>query len=455
MITYKDVPEFVNGTVQCEVVAESGVNCQPTILVRYIDGNNYVQIKVSKWDSKFYVLEKINGVTVGSTSVNYAWSFGVVYYIEIIMDGGQITATAYTDVDRSTSVVTVTRTMGQVLPGKIGLVCVGTTTSAMHFDNLRADVTDRDTGTQYYSDVLRDKPIRYWRLGEAPGASVAVEEINGSDGTYRDTPTLGVSTLTSDIDTAMRVRGTTVSNVCEGVVAPNLSAPNDMTVECWYKNTGANEGIVGEMVIMYDNSNGFILSNITATGAVRFDGKTGNGTYIVNQGTIDINDGAIHHIVGIKRNLVAEIWVDGVKDVKTTSNNFAGSTTSTSNSVRIGHHYAETGGFVDLLPMNGVIDEVAIYDYALDPHQVLSHFEVGALVPAYYTAVVADAPAEYWRLGESASPFANEISANTGTSSGLLNFAQTSLIQSDLVNKSVGVTSSSHVNIGTTTVLDI
>lgn len=56
--------------------------------------------------------------------------------------------------------------------------------------------------------------------------------------------------------------------------------------------------------------------------------------------------------------------------------------------------------------LDGTVDEVAVYDSALTDAEVVTHFEAGhgeiatPVADGYSTTVVADSPAEYWRLGD-------------------------------------------------------
>ena len=55
----------------------------------------------------------------------------------------------------------------------------------------------------YVDEVRADNPTAYWRLGEASGTT-AQEDDNLYDGTYQNTPTLGVAgALVTDADTAV------------------------------------------------------------------------------------------------------------------------------------------------------------------------------------------------------------------------------------------------------------
>jgi len=63
-------------------------------------------------------------------------------------------------------------------------------------------------GADYDRLVLGDGPIAYWRLGEPSGTNANDETANNRDGTYVNTPTLGVAgNLVGDSDTAVSFNG--------------------------------------------------------------------------------------------------------------------------------------------------------------------------------------------------------------------------------------------------------
>jgi hypothetical protein len=50
----------------------------------------------------------------------------------------------------------------------------------------------------YTTEVLKDNPRGYWRLGETSGETVNDETANSMDGTYVNAPTLGVPGVITD-----------------------------------------------------------------------------------------------------------------------------------------------------------------------------------------------------------------------------------------------------------------
>ncbi len=55
----------------------------------------------------------------------------------------------------------------------------------------------------YTTEVLKDNPRGYWRLGETSGETVNDETANSMDGTYVNAPTLGVPGVITDNTAAL------------------------------------------------------------------------------------------------------------------------------------------------------------------------------------------------------------------------------------------------------------
>ncbi len=63
----------------------------------------------------------------------------------------------------------------------------------------------------------------------------------------------------------------------------------------------------------------------------------------------------------------------------------------------------------------GGIEQVAVYNYALSPAQILNHYTV-ALQPTYSSTIAADQPVSYWPLHETNGPIIHDvIGTNNGT----------------------------------------
>src|SRR5438128_2699447 len=75
-------------------------------------------------------------------------------------------------------------------------------------------------GSAYSDAVLADTPVAYWRLGEATGSTIAVDQTaNHNNGTYVGSPTLGqLGAINGDADTAVDF-----NNTADYVEAPDSS----------------------------------------------------------------------------------------------------------------------------------------------------------------------------------------------------------------------------------------
>lgn len=100
--------------------------------------------------------------------------------------------------------------------------------------------------------------------------------------------------------------------------------------------------------------------------AVKHD-RTCNNTPI-NESAVTINDSTFHHAVYVRDGSKLKLYIDGNLD--TTVTDITTCTTINGDSLYIGRR----GGNVDYEWLTGIIDEVQIYDCALDPGQIDSLF---------------------------------------------------------------------------------
>ncbi len=85
--------------------------------------------------------------------------------------------------------------------------------------------------SDYPATVLADDPIAYWRLGE-PSGTTASDEMGAADGTYVNSPTLGVTGLVAGDDTAATF---VVASAQKVSIASGLPAGSSAgaAIECW------------------------------------------------------------------------------------------------------------------------------------------------------------------------------------------------------------------------------
>lgn len=216
----------------------------------------------------------------------------------------------------------------------------------------------------YYREVRRDNPIALWRLGETSG-TIAVDEMGLYDGTYVGSPTLGVSgavagnTAVSFSSATQRMTKTTESSL----------RPAQCTVELWARPTSTQ----GTGICFISRAGGLVSSGLTIfkmNGAAQFWAASNSSTWAV-QKSVALTLNAWQHLA---------ITYDGVN------------VRAYKNGVEIGSpvalaslHWETTGGIrigsddVNMYLFDGSIDEVAIYNYALSPAQVLRHYQAATL----------------------------------------------------------------------------
>ena len=222
--------------------------------------------------------------------------------------------------------------------------------------------------SQYAANVLSDRPVAYYRLGEGPGSTVAVDSSgNAHNGTYEPSLVLGVPGLIVD-------PGNTAVNFANGgdVVIPDAADLNfvnaPFTIEAWVNGTLSvpiNRRVFDKIVASTPNGYGL---DITSSG-VRLLGCSDFGPPIA------LSDDTSYHIIGVSDGAgVGSIYVNGLLVIW---GPFIGWSAYTGPA----HIAVANDGSAQF---DGVIDEVAVYNYSLTPSRVLAHYEAGInfLVPA-------------------------------------------------------------------------
>lgn len=264
----------------------------------------------------------------------------------------------------------------------------------------------------YASVIAADSPTAYWRLGEASGTSAADASGNSQTGTYEGTPTLGATgLLTGDSDTAVTLNGTTQDVLLPTDVASLAGATSLISIEAWFKTTVGNVTIVGcrsstsaNQILTVGVSSGFLFLQVRDNSGVGLLSTTISDTRV--------DDGARHHVVLTRdSSKVWRFYLDGVivgKKTDTMANPVTGLDWS-----YIGRE-RRTGVW-----LNGTVDEVAVYkSIVLTDAQVRDHYSEGSQEGTttgsdpYTTVVLADSPAAYYRLAETAGIRAIDASGN-------------------------------------------
>lgn len=234
----------------------------------------------------------------------------------------------------------------------------------------------------YRDDILATSGLlRYWRQGEASGATM-VDETGAGNGTYTSTPVYGAAgALTGDSDTAITYDGSADA----ASAAVNLSTFTAVTLEFWLKVTswlGADQ-LAFEYTANYNSSTGGFIVNPNESGVGRFQvGMTSNSG--VSYETVSFtrpSTGVFHHyVVAMDRALTSGnqivVYMDGAAPTLTHDSN-VDITGSFVNSTLYFMSRATTS-----LRLAGTLDEVALYSGAMSLATAQGHYDVGVNGPS-------------------------------------------------------------------------
>ena len=228
----------------------------------------------------------------------------------------------------------------------------------------------------YTAAVLADSPTAWWRLGDDIGATVAAEEISGFDGTVGQTVTFGDVSVLTDGDTAAVFQSDadgviTVSDDILGLDnALDFGTDGDFTIEGWFKRPSSGAATGGIVNKGDTNASLWVLS--WASGEVGFLLDYGS-TSDLAKSTAKFNDDQWHHFAAVAdRDVAIQLYVDGTKVAEDTD--LAGGDISNDMTFDI--------GIMGTLSLNGSLDEIAVYDYALSETRIQAHIDAAtAVVP--------------------------------------------------------------------------
>jgi len=232
----------------------------------------------------------------------------------------------------------------------------------------------------YYETVIADSPIGYWRHGESSGIA-AVNEISSIDGTYTGTHALGaVGAISDDSNTAVNFDGIdghvgSVGSLSDFSFIQNTAI---FSVECWAKmddlstpntfiaNTPA-DSLRDKGVYFGHQSPGFI----TLQGVYQVSMQFVFRIYTASNAITDLD---YHHYVGFADGINAYIYIDGVLAASGPVGSLStGDSSHLMNFARYNYSFGPPSAYLE-----GDLDEVAIYNYALTPDQILNHYNIGA-----------------------------------------------------------------------------
>jgi len=212
----------------------------------------------------------------------------------------------------------------------------------------------------YEATVLADHPIAYYQLSEPSGFPVALDSSgDGHTGTYENFPVLGVPPL------IVGTTNTAVDFTTGDAVIPNYTNLNfisgPFTIEAWINV----DAFASKNIRVFDKSDagyplgyGFDVgaNNVRLVGSVDF------------APSFNLSIGTTYYIVGVSNGTgTGYIYVNG-------SLVSSGPYSSSEPYRNVAHIAVASDGSSHF---NGLIDEVAVYNYALSAERISTHYEVG------------------------------------------------------------------------------
>jgi len=228
-------------------------------------------------------------------------------------------------------------------------------------------------GAPYRAAVLGDQPAAWWRLGEAPGATVAADEKHRVPGLYEGGPTLGIDHPLAprrchpDGDTAADFDGLVTQPLGQWVdVADGDALAFDgraaFSLEAWIRPHNLNT--VTRRVFSKEGPRGGYLVGVRTDGL--FFSRYVDGLWTTLQAPI--SEGDWIHVLATYDGDTMRLYVNGALAAERAS---ALELPPEREDLSIGAKQGEWRFFA------GSLDEPAVYDHALSGDRAYAHWRVG------------------------------------------------------------------------------
>jgi hypothetical protein len=274
--------------------------------------------------------------------------------------------------DPRTATVPEAWTSGEVHAYKLTVTLENNAAAANKTANQTFTWEARNT-TQYSQVILSDQPAGYWTLDEAAGTSAA--DATGTDNaTYTNGPVLNQTSRVKDANTAVSFDGSN-DRIAAGDLY-DFGGTGAFTVEAWVRPTAATASwrpIVSKQENASNNP-GWVIqlrpSSQSPANSIKFQRKNAAGTIEAASSTTALAAGTWYHVVGTYDGTTLKVYVNGSLEGSGAS---AIVLPDHTRGLRIGG--AAYNDTID--SFGGLIDEVAMYSYALSATQVSEHWIAG------------------------------------------------------------------------------
>lgn len=228
-------------------------------------------------------------------------------------------------------------------------------------------------GGSYSAEVMADSPLAYWRMGDPSGTTCTDSSGNARHATYAGAVVLGATGLiTGDTDTAVDFPGATTARA-------------EVASASWMNVTA---GLTLEAVVKVDSLSTYrtILDRDSSAGGrtwgLRVDQTTGKVTTLIWSATDAASSpttltstsslavGTKYHVAVTWDGTTVRIYINGTQDASVAK---AGSMKSSTTPICIAVSHGGSNLSSYFFPMDGIIDEAAIYGTALSAGRVAAH----------------------------------------------------------------------------------
>jgi hypothetical protein len=240
----------------------------------------------------------------------------------------------------------------------------GTTTIRGNYSDV---ITVASTASTAYDQIVNaDGPQAYWRLGEPVNTATSVDASGQSNNGTFSGMTLGQAGAF-----AGNTAASTSSSTGRMAGEKGYSMPQQFTVEAWFKQSFLRGG----RIIGFGNSK---TGNSATLDRMLYLRSNGTVSFGINDGSQKVinsssnkNNGSWHHAVGTYDNGTMKLYVDGV---------LAGTQAIGPASLyygwwRVGYDNTNNWSGGGATQTGLVVDEAAVYPYALSPAQIQAHFD--------------------------------------------------------------------------------
>jgi hypothetical protein len=264
--------------------------------------------------------------------------------------------------------------------------------------------------------------VAFWRLGEASG-STAADRAGSNDATIAGHVTLNQAGALADANTAMRFDGVDGTDVR----APNsaslmaINGSTAITMEAWVNPQSVTLPSGYRLFYSFPGQPGTYLGLYNAGGTARFIASMViNGVQRSYYAGPAVVTGTWYHVAATYDGTAMTMYINGTP---------VGQLTGLSGPLSLGASGVQLGGYPVTgasLGFDGLVDEAAIYSYALPAGQIASHHSLRTLVPSSSVAlqiVASDPDADTITYSASGLPAGLSINSTTGLISGTLSAA--------------------------------